>query len=84
MAVWHSYMGFSTKVPGSWPGSGWLREGAHFGRYPEFTIQVPGSWPGSGWLRLIYMNTLFELFNIGVWLIFSVAAVKFICLFLFN
>ena len=57
MTVSHSYMGFSTKVPGSWPGSGWFKEVAHLGekhKYQEFTIKVPGSWPGSwllAWLR---------------------------------
>ena len=42
--------------------------------YPEFVIRVPGSWPGSGWFRLISMGIMLHLFNIGVWLIFCVAA----------
>ena len=49
----------------------------HKQTYPEFTIQVPGSLPGSGWFRVIDMDIMFELFNIGVWLIFDVAALKF-------
>ena len=47
MTVSHSYMGFSTKVPGSWPGSEWFREVAHFGTRKNiqslpFKCLVPG------------------------------------------